>query len=141
MSTITTLTPGRSTLAAIGTCVGSAALVTFAASGDPHPEQGQEAAVPFLIALSCVTAAIAFGLLVPRMVGTVVGRRWALGAGVVAALATPVAFWAGAPLALGVAAVLGGRTAGSRAAVVLGVIAVAGCVVVTVLGNTILTKS
>jgi Na+/melibiose symporter-like transporter len=140
MSTIT-LNPGRSTFTAIGTCVASAALVTFAAYGDPHPEKGQEAAVPFLIAISCVTAAIAFGLLVPRMVDTVGGRRWALGAGVVAAIATPVVFWAGAPLALGVAAVVGGRRSGSRAAVVLGVIAVAGSVLMTVVGNTILTKS
>lgn len=140
MSTIT-LTPARSTFTAIGTCVAAAALVTFAAYGDPHPEKGQEGAVPFLIALSCVTAAIAFGLLVPRMTNTVGGRRWALGAGVVATIATPVAFWAGAPLALGAACVVGGRRAGSRAAFVLGVIAVAGSVAMTVLGNTILTKS
>jgi hypothetical protein len=140
MSTMT-LNPGRSTLTAIGTCVASAALITFAAYGDPHPENGQEAAVPFLIALSCVTVAIAFGLLVPRMVASVSGRRWALGVGVVAAIATPVVFWSGAPLALGVAAAFGGRTAGSRAAGVLGVIAVAASVAMTVLGNTILTRS
>jgi hypothetical protein len=40
-----------------------------------------------------------------------------------------------------VAAAVGGRTAGSRAAVVLGVIAVAASVAMTVLGNTVLTKS
>jgi hypothetical protein len=141
MSTIT-LSPGRSTtLTAIGTCIASAALVTYAAYGDPHPENGQESAVPILIAISCVAAAIAFGLLVPRMLDTLAGRRWALGTGVVAAIATPVAFWAGVPLALGVAAVVGGRRAGSRAAVVLGAIAVVGSVLMTVVGNTILTQS
>jgi hypothetical protein len=139
MSTMT-LSPGRSTLTAIGTCVASAALITFAAYGDPHAENGQEAAVPFLIAISCVTVAIAFALLVPRMVDSVSGRRWALGVGL-AAIATPIVFWSGAPLALGVAAAVGGRTAGSRAAVVLGVIAVAASVAMTVLGNTVLTKS
>jgi len=140
MSTLVT-TPTRSTAVAIGTTVAAAALVAYSAYGDPHPEGNQESAVPFLIVVSCVVAGAAFGWALPRMTRGSRASRWALATGIVAVVLTPVAFWSGVPLVLGAVATVGGRRGGSRAALVLGVVAAVGSVLMAVVGNTILTKS
>ena len=61
--------------------------------------------------------------------------------GAVAAVLTPIVFWSGVPLVIGVAAVIAGRRTSSKAAVVLGAIAVALSVVMAVLGNTVMSSS
>jgi hypothetical protein len=133
-------------LGALAVAIGSA---IYGAYGDPHPKANQEHAVPGICAVLVVVAVLGFGLLVPAGLRALAARRgsWSGGAlalGIVALLSVPVSFWSGLPVLLGTAAVLLGA-AGRRAAIgklttaafVLGWIAVAGGLLLTVLGNTV----
>ena len=145
MSTVTTSSAtsasARSAWVGVAAAVCGSALVYYGAYGDPHAKSNQKSAVPFLIGVSCLVAALVFTLVVPRMSRVGAPRIWTIGTGVVAVVLTPVAFWSGVPLVLGTAAVFGGSRAGSRATVVLGAIAIVGSLAMTVLGNTILSGS
>jgi hypothetical protein len=125
----------------IAAAVCGSALVYYGAYGDPHAKSNQESAVPFLIGVCCLVAALAFALLVPRMSRAGAARVWTIGTGVLAVVLTPIAFWSGVPLVLGTAAVFGGSRARSRATVVLGAVAVVGSLAMAVLGNTVLSSS
>jgi hypothetical protein len=94
----------------------AAALATYGAYGDPHAKSSQESAVPSLAGASCVVAALAFGLLVPRVTRPAVSRAGGIGTGIGAVVLTPIAFWSDVPLVLDAAAVVGGRRgrAGAR---------------------------
>jgi hypothetical protein len=133
------------------------AIAVYGAYGDPHPKAGQESAVPFLVAVVMVVSVIVFGLLVPRALravrdGNVRATRWGLASSAVALALTPVAFWSGVPLVVGTAGMLlgadgrrrasaGGAPAkAATAALVIGLIVVAGSIVATVLGNTLLAR-
>jgi len=131
----------RTAWVGVAAAVCGSALTYYGAYGDPHAKSSQESAVPFLVGVSCLVAALAFGFVVPRMSRDGASRAWGIGTGVGALVLTPVAFWSGVPLVLGAAAVLGGSRARSRATVVLGAVAVVASIAMTVLGNTILSSS
>src|SRR5213078_4687893 len=87
----------------------AAAITWYGAYGDPRHLASQERAVPFIIGVLVVLAALVFGLLVPAgLRGTGTGSaRWtgaSLALGIVALVALPVSFWSGLPLMLAVAA-------------------------------------
>lgn len=131
----------------LGALVAAAAISYYGAYGDPRHIASQERAVPFIIAVLAVVAVLVFGLLVPAGLRALEAgpTRWrggSLAVGIVALLTLPVAFWSGLPLVLGTAAwLLGatGRRAGrgglATATLVLGIVAVAGDLVLTILGN------
>lgn len=144
MSTVTastTSTSARTAWVGIAAAAGGSALAFYGAYGDPHTKANQEAAVPFLAGVSCLVAALAFAVVVPRMARAGASRAWSIGTGVVALVLTPIAFWSGVPLVLGAAAVLGGSRARSKATVALGALAIIGSLAMTVLGNTVLSGS
>lgn len=128
------------------------ATAIYGAFGDPHPSAQQESAVPFICAVLVVVAAGLYGLLLPAGLRGVAAGRWsgaALTLGIVALVLTPVSFWSGLPLVVGTAAAVlgaaGRRTATTgrgraTAAVVLGVLAVVACLVMSVLGNTLVAS-
>ena len=142
-------TPGK---VAVTAFVLAAAVIVYGAYGDPHHKSNQESAVPFLLIVTAVVAAAMFGWYVPKGLRALReerthAARWAVVPGIVALVLSPAAFWSGIPLILGAgAALLGWQTREQRlaagsptrpgtAAVVMGVIVVAGTIVVTVLGN------
>ena len=146
-------TPG--VVAAVGAAalVVAGGLVAYGAYGDPSSKADQRSAVPFLIGVSVVLAAVVFGVLVPKGLQALReaaphASRWPLAHGIVGVLLI-VVFWSGAPVILGAAALLlgsearrdasdrGVSTATATAAVVLGSIATVLPVVVTILGNTV----
>ena len=139
-SPATTTSTGRTVWVGVAAAVCGSALAYYGAYGDPHPKANQEAAVPFLVGVSCVAAALAFALVVPRIRRSGSSRAWGIATGVLAVVLTPVAFWSGVPLVLGAAAVYGGRGR-SPATVVLGAVAIAVSLAMTVLGNTVLQSS
>lgn len=137
-------------LAGAATAVVAAGIAIYGAYGDPHPKPNQESGVPFLVVVDVVLAALVFGLLVPLAL-----RGGSARLGLVTSIVSVVAlaaFWSGAPIVLGAAGALigaqgrqrarenGTRTGAHTAALVLGAAAVAVTVVVTVLGNTVLTS-
>jgi len=130
----------------------AAAIAWYGAYGDPHHQvKSQTAAVPFLVIVDVVVAALIFGLLVPRALrsGSV---PWGLVTSIVA-LVGVVAFWSGVPFVVGAAGALigaqgkkrardtGARAGGHTAALVIGVVAMALGLVMVVLGNTVLTSN
>jgi hypothetical protein len=134
----------------LASAVVAVGLVVYSAYGDSHPKHQQTSAVPFLSAVAVVGALLAFGLLVPRGLraagrGADSAPRWALVPGIVALVLFPLAFWTGLPLVLGSAAALVGsrpRPDGTRvstAAVVVGGIAVFGGLLMSIVGNTVLS--
>lgn len=85
----------------------ASALIWYGAYGDPHPQKNQEDAVPSLVLIAFVVAALVFGALVPLARRAVLASRpragaWCLGLAVPAVLAL-VAWWSGIPLVLGAA--------------------------------------
>lgn len=125
-----------------------AAVAVYGAYGDPHPKASQEHAVPFICGVLAVVAVAIFGALVPAGLRGITSRPgrwsgWALTVGIVALVATPVAFWSGLPVVLGTAAALlgaaGRQGAGGRgratAALWLGAFAAVASVAVSLLGN------
>lgn len=145
MSAVTTSSapsaPGHTAWVGVAAAVGGSALAAYSAYGDPHTKSNQESAVPFLVGLSLLVAVLTFALVVPRMARVGASRFWTMGTAVLALALTPVAFWSGVPLVLGVASGLGGRRASSRATVVLGAVSIVGSVAMAVLGNTVLSSS
>jgi hypothetical protein len=142
---------GRARAARIGAGVAvlAMALVVYGTYGDSQASSSQKSALPFLLIIDAVIAAIVYGLLAPiadRAVstGAPVARRWAVGF-TVASVVSLAVFWSGLPLLLGGATALVGHSGrsvapGSRtfgAAWWLGWVAAAVAVVVTVLGNTV----
>jgi chromate transport protein ChrA len=141
----------RWSLVKIGTAAVAAAAVldVYAAYGDSQRQTNQTAAVPFLIAVCAVVAALVFGVVVPKGLRAVQDRatsagRWALGTAVASAVLL-VAFWSGLPLVVGAAGALLGRrardrgdaTRPERAALPVSVVAMVVCVVVTIIGNAV----
>jgi hypothetical protein len=130
----------------------AAAIAIYGAYGDPHPKASQESAVPFLVIVDLVVTALLFGLMVPRALRSG-AAPWGLVSSIVALVLVFPAFWSGAPLAIGAAGALigaqgrqrardnGARAGGHTAALVIGVVAMAACVVMTVLGNTVISSS
>ena len=142
----------------IAAFVAAAALAVYGAYGDRHPKADQKSAVPAVVVAGAIVAAIVFGALVPRALRAIReerarSARWALGHSIVALVLTPLAFWSGLPIILGAAGLwLGRRTAEQRegagsptrpatAAVVIGTLAIGLTVLVSVLGNTVLSGS
>jgi len=126
--------------------------VIYGAYGDPSAPKHQRSEVPIVTGIGLAVAALVFGLLVPRAVhavetGSPTARRWAVGFAA-AAVVSLVAFWSGAPIVLGAAAALTGWLARRRpltgkafdVAYGLGLCAVGGTLVWTVLSNTIITR-
>jgi hypothetical protein len=116
--------------------------IIYGAYGDPNPKSGQKDVVPFLVGLAAAVTIALFAAVVP-LASRVGSRsaRWALGLSI-AGVAALAAFWSGIPILLGVAAILVAKQARdqsgpARAAFVLGCIAVAATISVTILGNTI----
>lgn len=149
---------GRAIEVGIGAFVAAAALAVYAAYGDPHPKANQKSGVPALVVAGAIVAAIVFGALVPRALRAIReerarSARWALGHSIVALVLTPLAFWSGLPIILGAAGLwLGRRTAEQRegagsptrpatTAVVIGTLAIGLTMLLTVLGNTVLSRS
>lgn len=145
-------------LVGLGAFVGAAGLAFYSAYGDPYPKADQKAGVPVMIVASGIVAAIVFLVLVPRALRSIReerahSARWGLSHSIVALVLTPVAFWSGLPVILAVAgAWLGWRTREQReaagsptrigtAAFVIGLIALAGSVLLSVLGNTVLAHA
>jgi chromate transport protein ChrA len=145
----------RGVVAAAGAAalVVAGGLVAYGAYGDPSPKADQRSAVPFLVGICVVLAAVVFGMLVPKGLralrdATSHATRWPLAFGIVAVVLMP-AFWSGAPIIVGTGALIlgiaarrdaaeqGRSTASATAAVVLGLIATVLPVVVTILGNTV----
>jgi NADH:ubiquinone oxidoreductase subunit K len=100
--------PTRTDLAKVATAAAAtaAALVAVGSYGNDH----QWSAVPFLIGLAVMISAVVFGLLVPRALhaietGAPAARRWTIGHGI-ATLLSLVAFWTGAEVIIGSAAIL-----------------------------------
>lgn len=140
---------GRARAARVGAAVAvlAMALSVYGAYGDPQAPQSQKSAVPVILGLVVVASIVTFGFLAPRATraaeaGTPGGRRWAIALTTVAVLGLGV-FWSGLPLIAGSAAALVGRT-GRRAgqssrtystAWVLGLVAAALSILVTVVGN------
>lgn len=124
----TTAPAAPKTLAPVGLAAGGVALLCTVYGANDWTE----------IAMGVVTITAAtglvFGLVIPRALRKQSGPGWSVGLGVVAVLATLLAFWSGIPLITGVgAAVLGknSRTAEHHrgmaiTGLVLGVIAVLG---------------
>jgi MFS family permease len=136
----------------------AAGFVVYGAYGDPHPKPNQESAVPFLIGVAAVVAAVVFAGLVPKALRAIreertTAARWGLAHSLVALVLTPMGFWSGLPLIVGTAgAWLGRRTREQReaagsptgtatAAVVIGGLAVALTLLIGILGNTVLAHS
>lgn len=147
------LASSRLRTAGVGAVVAAAAagLATYAAYGDPSAPQHQKDAVPSIIVIEVVVAALVFGALVPKALQALEGRGerrhlWALIPAVIGVITT-VAFWSGVPLVIGAAAFMlgstgrrealasGASTRAYTATVVLALIAAAGSVVVTIVGN------
>jgi hypothetical protein len=138
-------------LAGAAAAVVAAGIAIYGAYGDPHAKANQESAVPFLVIVDVVVAALLFGLLVPRALRSG-SARWGLITSIVSVVAL-AAFWSGAPIALGAAGALigaqgrqrarenGTPAGGHTAALVLGVVAILATVVFTVLGNTVMTSN
>lgn len=148
---------GLAVKAGVAAAAAGAALAVYGAYGDPHPEASQESVVPFLVAAVVLVSVIVFGLLVPRALraareGNARAAWWGLTASVTALVLAPVAFWSGIPLVVGAAGLFlgadGRRWASARgapakgytAALVIGLIVVAGSIAWTVLGNTVLSR-
>lgn len=147
---------GLSTRTGVAAFAAAAGLAAYAAYGDPHAKANQQSAVPFLIVVSAVVAAVLFGVMVPKALSSMragQGRphRWALGHGA-AAIVLCAAFWSGLPMVVGAAGLLlgaegrrqtpPGRTARPYSiALTLSGLAVAASVALTVLGNTVLSHS
>ena len=142
---------GRARAARIGVAVAvlAMALVVYGAYGDSQASSSQKSAVPVLVGMVAVAAAIVYGLLAPLAQRSVArqspaSRRWAIGLGVVSVLSLAI-FWAGLPLILGGAAALVGHEGrstshASRAftsAWWLGLVAGTLAVIVTIVGNTL----
>jgi hypothetical protein len=130
----------------------AAAIIVYGAYGDPHPKSNQEDAVPVLIVAALIASAVVFGAIVPLAMRS--QRQlslWSIGFAVVG-LVSIVAFWSGAPVLLGVAAVLTGYRAREQAAagaslsragnvgVWLGAFVAIAPVLITVLGNSVLAR-
>jgi hypothetical protein len=90
--------------------------------------QNQKDGLPFVIAIALVLTALVFGLLVPAGLRSVDSHsagaaKWMLGLGI-AAFVSLVAFWSGAPIILGAAAIAvagaGIRHSGGSAKVAIG---------------------
>lgn len=156
---ITTDTPRVSTTAverirslrwgapAIVVAAGLAAFSVYANFGgttSAADQASQESAVPAIIAVAVVLGAIAFGLVVPRVMRGARMSGWALGFAIVA-IVTLAGYWSGLPVVFGAAALLLGTT-GRRlrlsdglkarlamAAMILGGIAILADVVMTIL--------
>lgn len=137
----------------VATVLAAIATIVYGAYGDPDPKSDQQAAVPFLVGAIALAAAFVYGWLVrkgsarPGELTHERTRRWALGLSVIGLLLVPVVFWSGLPIVLGGAGSLLGSqlrnsksspTANGRSAVVVGVLAIAANVVVTILSNTVL---
>lgn len=137
---------------------GAALLAYYSAYGDPHPKADQRNGVPLLIVAALVVAAIVFLVLVPRGLRAIreeraTSARWGLVHSIVALVLTPIGFWSGIPLVVAAAGIwLGSRTREQRAAagsptrvataaIVVGIVAVAGAVLLSVLGNTVLSHA
>jgi hypothetical protein len=146
---------GLAAKAGVAAALAGAAFAYYGAYGDPHPKASQQAGVPSLVVGVVVVSAIVFGLLVPAGLrairdGRASAARWGLAHSIVALLLTPVAFWSGVPLAVGVAGALlgaGGRRQAQRdgtppkahtAALVISLVAVIGGLAMGVLGNTVM---
>lgn len=147
------LASNRLRAAGVGAVVAAAAagLVTYAAYGDSNAPQHQKDAVPSIIVIAVVVAALVFGALVPKALRALEengARRhlWALIPAIIGVIAT-VAFWSGVPLVIGAAAFMLGTT-GRREAIARGMstrpytatlvlagIATVGSVLVTIVGN------
>lgn len=149
---------GLAVKAGAAAAAAGAAIAVYAAYGDPHPKASQESAVPFLVAAVLVVSVIVFGLLMPTALrascaGNSRAPWWGLAHSTTALVLAPVAFWSGIPLVVAVAGLLlgadgrrwasarGGPAKGYTAALVIGLIVVAGSIAWTVLGNTVLARS
>src|SRR5262249_5775343 len=128
---------------AILATLGAAATAWYGAYGDSRRIAEQVNAVPFLIGADVVISALVFGLLVPWAAGR--GSRaagWGLATGIVAIVATPLAFWSGVPLLFGAAGVLLGlaarRAAGGKmatSAIVVGAVSMTLATAMVVIGT------
>jgi hypothetical protein len=150
---------GESRPAGVVAAAGAAALVVagglvaYGAYGDPSSKANQRSAVPVLVGICVVLAAVVFGVLVPKGLRALReakphATRWPLTLGIVGVVLMP-AFWSGAPIIIGTGALIlgtaarrdageqGWSTKSATTAVVLGLIATVLPVVVTILGNTI----
>lgn len=149
--------PGRSLVVKAGAAAAAAgsALAVYAAYGDPNASASQKAGVPFLVVAVVVVSLAVFGLVVPRALrsasqGGAAGRRWGIGLAIAALVTSPVAFWSGVPLVLGVAGlalgadgrhraqVIGASSRAGTAAIVVSGLAIAGGVILAVLGNIVM---
>jgi hypothetical protein len=132
-----------------GAAVLAMAVVVYGAYGDARASDGQKSAVPVLLGLVVVAAAIVYGWLAPAALraverGAASARRWAVGLTIASVLSIAV-FWSGLPLLLGGAAALVGRDGRARSgasgafgvATWLGAGAAAVAIVVTIVGNTV----
>jgi hypothetical protein len=124
------------------------ALDIYAAYGDPDPKSDQEAAVPFLVVTAALATLAVFGWLVPKTHQAIGQRRptagrWIFGTSFTALLLVPIAFWSGLPIILGAAGAYlayGARdneraTTPMKAALPLGVTAIAATIALTVVAN------
>lgn len=115
-------------------------VIIYGAYGDSHAPQSQKDSVPFIAIAATVGAVILFGVVVRFALRSARNERWALGLAILSAATLPM-FWSGAPILLGAGAAVVGRTARpsriAAAAVIIGCLAAAAAVAVTVLGNTV----
>jgi hypothetical protein len=129
----------------------AAALSIFSVYGDRTlsgaQQANQEAALPWIIAVTVLVAGLLFGLAVPRLLRSRRMSGWSLALGVAGILTLP-AYWSGLPVIFGAAALLTAVTARRQtradgnparlatAATVVGVLAIAADIIGTILGAT-----
>jgi hypothetical protein len=129
----------------------AAALSIFSVYGDGTlsgaQQANQEAALPWIIVVTVIVAALLFGLAVPRLLRSRRMSGWSLALGAAGILVLP-AYWSGLGIVLGAAALLTATTARRQAradgtparlataATVLGVLAIAADIIGTILGVT-----
>lgn len=130
----------RRTSALVG--VGTAAVASAFTAWGAHDLRETAMVVPVILAV----AALVYGVVVPRALGSERAGGTALALSVPAALLTVPVFWSGLPLVLGAAGVLlgyaarGGARGGGKAiaGVVLGVLAVVGYLTIYIVDGIIL---
>lgn len=115
-------------------------VIIYGAYGDSHAPQSQKDGVPFLAIVAAIGAVVLLGIVARFALRSSHSERWALGLAIISAASLP-AFWSGAPILIGAAAAVTGKSARpsrmAAAAVIIGCLAAVAAVAVTVLGNTI----
>lgn len=134
----------RSRIIGLVAAVVAALLAVYAVYGDSQAPQHQKDTLPSVVVSVLVVAALVYGLLVPWAAKRSPGK-----AGLIVSIIgflSMAAFWSGLPIVLGSAgAVLGldaqervgGKSGKATAAMIVGAVAAALCIGVTVVGNLI----